>query len=198
MNMNERTQTAVRRRWSRARDWVRRSWNPEAGDLGQADDNAVVYVGWGRLLFGHTFDSAEAVTEAIRQEAPDERDIAVYLSDPHVLLAQAPEALFLDPSHTFRLDFQRYRPRRDRVPGVYIRRVRSSEDAAAINRIYAKCGMIQVSRDFLLGHRGSRHIVHLLAIDEASGDVVGTVTGVDHVLTFADPERGSKIGRAHV
>src|SRR3546814_909810 len=130
---------------------------------------------------------------AIRQEAPDERDIAVYLSDPHVLLAQAPEALFLDPSHTFRLDFQRYRPRRDRVPGVYIRRVRSSEDAAAINRIYAKCGMIQVSRDFLLGHRGSRHIVHLLAIDEASGDVVGTVTGVDHVLTFADPERGSSL-----
>src|SRR3546814_4709440 len=62
---------------------------------------------------------------AIRQEAPDERDIAVYLSDPHVLLAQAPEALFLDPSHTFRLDFQRYRPRRDRVQGVYIRRVRS-------------------------------------------------------------------------
>ncbi|HEY9566829.1 MAG TPA: N-acetylglutaminylglutamine synthetase, partial [Thalassobaculum sp.] len=191
--MNDRTQTAFRQRRSRARDWVRRSWNPEAGDLGQADDNAVVHCGWGRLLFGHTFDSAEAVTEAIRQEAPDERDIAVYLSDPHVLLAQAPEALFLDPSHTFRLDFQRYRPRRDRVPGVYIRRVRSSEDAAAINRIYAKCGMIQVSRDFLLGHRGSRHIVHLLAIDEASGDVVGTVTGVDHVLTFADPERGSSL-----
>src|SRR3546814_18658790 len=104
---------------------------------------------------------------AIRQEAPDERDIAVYLSDPHVLLAPAPEALFLEPSHTFRLDFQRYRPRRDRVQGVYIRRVRSSEDAAAITRIYAKCGMIQVSPDILLGHRGSRPPVPLLATDQS-------------------------------
>jgi len=194
--MNDRTQTAFRQRRSRARDWVRRSWNPghpETGDLGQPDDDAVVHCGWGRLLFGHTFRDAEALIAAVRQEAPDERDIAVYLNDPHVLLAQAPEALFLDPSHTFRLDFQRYRPRRDRVPGVFIRRLRSSDDAAAVNRIYAKCGMIQVSREFFLNHRSSRHIVHLLAIDEVSGEVVGTVTGIDHVLTFADPERGSSL-----
>lgn len=194
--MNERIQTAYRQRRSRARDRVRRAWNPgqaELRDLDPPDDNAVVHCGWGRLLFGHTFDSAEALTEALRQEAPDERDIAIYLSDPHVVLAQAPEALFLDPSHTYRLDLQRYRPRRDRVPGVYVRRVRSGEDAAAVNRIYAKHGMVQADRDFFLNHRGSRHILHLLAIDEASGEVVGTVTGIDHVLTFADPERGSSL-----
>ncbi len=183
--MTDRPQNAFRQRRSRARDRVRRSWNPgpgEARDLAPPDDNAVVHCGWGRLLFGHTFDSPEALTEAIRQEAPDERDIAIYLSDPHVLLAQAPEALFLDPSHTYRLDYQRYRPRRDRVPGVYVRRVRSTEDAAAVNRIYAKHGMVQVDREFFMLHRGSRNIVHLLAIDESSGDVVGTVTGIDHVL----------------
>ena len=194
--MNDRSQTVFRQRRSRARDWVRRSWNPgqgEGSDQAQPDENAVVHCGWGRLLFGHTFETAEALTEAIRQEAPDERDIAVYLTDPHVLLAQAPEALFLDPSHTYRLDFQHYRPRRDRVPGVYVRRVRSGDDAAAVNRIYAKHGMVQVSREFFLTHRGSRNIVHLLAVDEASGDIVGTVTGIDHVLTFADPERGSSL-----
>jgi len=194
--MTERPQNAFRQRRSRARDRVRRSWNPapgEARDLDPPDDNAIVQCGWGRLLFGHTFNSPEALTEAIRQEASDERDIAVYLTEPHVLLAQAPEALFLDPSHTYRLDFERYRPRRDRVPGVYVRRVRSTEDAAAVNRIYAKHGMIQVNRDFFLAHRGSRSIVHLLAIDEASGEVVGTVTGIDHVLSFADPELGSSL-----
>jgi GNAT-family acetyltransferase (TIGR03103 family) len=194
--MTDRNQTAFRQRRSRARDWVRRSWNPghsEQGDLDPPDDNAVVHCGWGRLLFGHTFDSAETLTEAIRAEAADERDIAVYLNDPHVLLAQAPEALFLDPSHTFRLDFQRYRPRRDRVPGLFVRRVRSSDDAAAVNQIYAKCGMIQVSRAFFLNHRVSRRIVHLVAIDEASGAVVGTVTGIDHALSFGDPERGSSL-----
>jgi len=194
--MNERIQTAYRQRRSRARDRVRRSWNPgqpEVRDLDPPDDNAVVHCGWGRLLFGHTFDSAEALTEELRHEAPDERDIAIYLSDPHVVLAQAPEALFLDPSHTYRLNLQHYRPRRDRVPGVYVRRVRSGEDAAAVNRIYAKHGMVQVDRDFFLNHRGSRNILHLLAIDEASGEVVGTVTGIDHVLTFADPERGSSL-----
>lgn len=194
--MTDRSQTAFRKRRARARDWVRRSWNPgqgEALDLDPPDENAVVHCGWGRLLFGHTFENAEALTDALRLEAPDERDIAIYLSDPHVLLAQAPEALFLDPSHTYRLEYQRYRPRRDRVPGVYVRRVRSSEDAAAVNRIYAKHGMVQVNRDFFLTHRGSRNIVHLLAVDEASGEVVGTVTGIDHVLTFGDPERGSSL-----
>ena len=194
--MTDRTQAAFRQRRSRARDHVRRSWSPgppESRDLPPPDENAVVHCGWGRLLFGHTFESADALVEAIREEAPDERDIAIYLSDPHVVLAQAPEALFLDPSHTFRLDFQHYRPRRDRVPGVFVRRLRSSDDAAAVNRIYAKCGMVQVSREFFLNHRGSRRIVHLVAVDEASGDVVGTVTGIDHALTFADPERGSSL-----
>ncbi len=194
--MTDRTQAAFRQRRSRVRDRARRSWSPgqpEPRDLGSPDENAIVHCGWGRLLFAQTFNSAEALTEAIREEAPDERDIAVYLSDPHVVLAQAPEALFLDPSHTFRLDFQHYRSRRDRIPGVFVRRLRSGDDAAAVNRIYATSGMVQVSREFFLNHRGSRPIVHLVAIDEASGEVVGTVTGIDHALSFADPERGSSL-----
>jgi len=200
MTMTDRTQTAFRQRRSRSRDRVRRSWNPgqapghiEARDGGAADDNATVHCGWGRLLFGQTFDDAATLVDALRAEAPDERDIAVYLSDPHVLLAQAPEALFLDPSHTYRLNFQHYRPRRDRVPGVFVRRLRSSEDAAAVNRIYAKAGMVAVSREYFLEHRGSRRILHLVAVDEVSGEVVGTVTGIDHRLAIADPEGGSSL-----
>ena len=67
--MNDRSQTVFRQRRSRARDWVRRSWNPgqgEGSDQAQPDENAVVHCGWGRLLFGHSFETAEALTEAAR------------------------------------------------------------------------------------------------------------------------------------
>ncbi len=194
--MTDRAQQEFRQRRARARGRSRRAWtrNPGDGppqDRGQA--NAVVNVGWGRLIFADTFESVEDLAEVMRQEAPDERDITLNVSNPHVVLAQAPEAFFLDPSHTYRLEFEHYRPRPDRVAGVFIRRLRSSADADAVNRICAKVGMVPVGRDFLLAHRGSRRIVHLVAVDDTTGAVVGTVTGVDHERVYDDPEGGSSL-----
>lgn len=179
------------------RDQMRRTWRPgmapETEEDRGGDPDAIMHVGWGRLLFGNTFADMGVLAEAIRQEAADERDIAIYLSDPHVLLAQAPEALFLDPSHTFRLPLSHYRPMRDRVAGVFVRRVRSIEDAIAINRIYAKATMVPVEREFFMNHRGSRRILHFVAEDEATGEVVGTVTGIDHARSWGDPENGGSL-----
>jgi GNAT-family acetyltransferase (TIGR03103 family) len=166
---------------------------PETEQELAGDPDAVMHVGWGRLVFGNTFADMSGLAAAMRQEAADERDIAIYLSDPHVLLAQAPEALFLDPSHTYRLQFSSYRPMRDRVAGVFVRRVRSQEDAIAINRIYAKAAMVPVEREFFMNHRGSRRILHFVAEDEATGDVVGTVTGIDHARSWGDPENGGSL-----
>lgn len=193
----DRSQAEYRQKRARIREQMRRSWRPGAGPELEpeeaADPDAVMHVGWGRLLFGNTFSDMATLAEAIRQEQPDERDIAIYLSDPHVLLAQAPEALFLDPSHTYRLSFSRYRPARDKVPGVFVRRLRSTEDAVAVNRIYAKAGMVAVEREFLLKHRGSRRILHFVAEDDATGEVVGTVTGIDHARSYGDPENGGSL-----
>ena len=73
-------------------------------DLDAVRRNAIVDCGWGRLVFANTFSTPELLAETLRAEAPDRRDIAFYVLDPHVALAQAPQELFLDPSHTFRLD----------------------------------------------------------------------------------------------
>lgn len=194
--MTERAQREFKQRRARARGRSRRAWTRHPGE-GPPEDrgqpNAVVNVGWGRLIFADTFETAEGLAEVMRQEAPDERDITINVNNPHVVLAQAPEAFFLDPSHTFRLEFEHYRPRSDRVVGIYVRRLRSSADAEAVNRIYAKVGMIPVARDFLLAHRGSRRIVHLVAVDSTTGQVVGTITGVDHERVYDDPEGGSSL-----
>ncbi len=53
--------------------------------------------------------------------------------------------------------------------------------------------MVTVSPEFFWANRDSRSITYFVAEDEASGDVIGTVTGVDHQRLFGDPERGSSL-----
>ena len=51
------------------------------------------------------------------EEQPNRRDIALYVSDPHVAVSLAPQEVFLDPSHTFRLWLDRYRPAQSLAKG---------------------------------------------------------------------------------
>jgi GNAT-family acetyltransferase (TIGR03103 family) len=148
--------------------------------------------GWGRLLFGQTFDPQE-LCDVLRAEGPDRRDIAFYISDPHVVLAAAPQELFLDPSHTFRLKLPAPWPRSLRQKGFFIRRLTSRNDAEQVNRIYMARHMVPVPPEFFWSQRDSRAITVLVAEDAASGDVIGTVMGVDHMRAFNDPERGSSL-----
>ena len=155
--------------------------------------NVALDCGWGRLLFGQTFDSAGELAECIRAEGPGRRDIAFYISDPHVVLAAAPQELFLDPSHTYRLDLTTYRPAKSGPRSFYIRRLSSVQDAEDVNRIYAARGMVPVSPDFFWAKRDSRAITYFVAEDEATGAIIGTITGVDHGAAFGDRERGSSL-----
>jgi len=157
------------------------------------DANAYLHCGWGRLIFAHTFAQIEELVAVLRGEATDERDIAFYVQDPHVALALAPQELFLDPSHSYRLSLASYRPRRTRPHGFFIRRLRGGDDIAAINRIYAQQRMVPVPRNFILQNKGSRRLTYLVAEDLATGEVIGTVTGVDHVRAFNDPERTASL-----
>ena len=149
--------------------------------------------GWGRLLFTPTFDRYQDLLDALREEAPDTRDIAFHVGDPHVLLAQAPQEIFLDPSHTFRLDLSTYRAGGRRPKGVTFRRFSSESDAAGINAVYAGCGMVQVREDFFTGERDNRPVTYFVAQDDLTGEIVGTVTGIDHHRLFDDPERGASL-----
>ena len=149
--------------------------------------------GWGRLIFANTYEDGAALLEVLRDEGPDRRDIAFYVRDPHVLLALAPQEVFLDPSHTFRLELATYRAGRRRPRGYFIRRLSSEADAGAVNTIYASRGMVQVRPDVFWSNRDNRAITYFVAEDEQTGEIIGTVTGIDHERAFGDAENGSSL-----
>ncbi len=157
------------------------------------DHRVALDCGWGRLLFAQTYPDAPSLAAAIAEEGPERRDIAGWVREPHLVLAAAPQALFLDPSHTYRLDLATYRGARREPRGFVVRWVTSQADADAVNRIYLAHRMVPVPAEFMFSHRDSRTIVYLVAEDEATGQVIGTVTGVDHVRAFDDPGHGASL-----
>lgn len=156
-------------------------------------ESATVDCGWGRVLFAQTFGDATTLCEAMRAEGPDRRDIAFYVRDPHVLLASAPQELFLDPSHTYRLTLTSYRATRLKHKGFFVRRMATREDAEDMNRIYSARGMVPIPPEFFWSRRNTRAVTVLVAEDEQTGALLGTVMGIDHTRAFADPERGSSL-----
>ena len=150
-------------------------------------------LGWGRLVFGQTFADLPDIVDVLRGEAAGRRDICIYPRDPQVLVGLAPDELFVDPSYTFRLDLHCYRPRRELIDGVFVRTVSSPADVCEIERIHGRAGMVPADPATTWRNQRTRTVTHLVAEDRRTGQVVGTVTGVDHVLAFGDPEGGSSL-----
>ncbi len=183
-----------RRRLERNDSPTLRSWEAPPGPAReQMATNVAQDMGWGRLLFGQTFEHNEALASALLQEEPGRRDIALYLRDPHVLVSLAPQELFLDPSHTYRLWSYNYRPRTEQLQGLVIRRLRTRNDAIEVNRIYETRRMVPSDPDFMLEMHATRRLTYFVALSEADGRILGTVTGVDHVEVFNDPEGGTSL-----
>jgi GNAT-family acetyltransferase (TIGR03103 family) len=155
--------------------------------------DVVVDMGWGRVLFGQTFRSASAIVAQLRDEAEARRDICIYARDPHVLVARAPQELFVDPSYTYRFWLHHAMPRRDPLRGVMVRALATRDDADAVNRTYVRCGMVPAPADVLWANQQARHITYLVAEDARTGELIGTVAGIDHALAFGDPEGGSSL-----
>jgi len=155
--------------------------------------NATIDCGWGRLIFAHTFTDPSELATAICDEQGDKRNIAMYIRDPHVILASAPQHLFLDPSHTYRLWFPGYRRAKARSKAYRIRKLFKPSDAMEIDRILKACHMVPIGAEFLSAHKGARRFTYFVAEDSANGDIIGIVTGVDHKYAFKDPENGSSL-----
>ena len=171
-----------------------RNW----GDLpthvtGDMEFNVSVNCGWGRVIFGQTFKEHAALEEALRAEQPDRRDIVMYLRDPHVFIARAPQEMFIDPSLTYRLWLHSYRPARQPNKGVVIRKMRTRDDADEVNRIYASAAMVTADPDVMWANQLTETFTYLVAEDADTGEVIGTVTGVDHDKAFRDPESGCSL-----
>jgi GNAT-family acetyltransferase (TIGR03103 family) len=149
--------------------------------------------GWGRLVFGQTFRTHERLLEVIRSEQYGRRDICLYVRDPQVFVNLAPHELFIDPSYTYRLWFHRYRPRRESIRGVIVRKVGEASDADEVNRLFASAHMVPAPSDRLWANQRTQTFTYLVAEDARSRQVIGTVTGVDHVFAFGDPELGTSL-----
>jgi GNAT-family acetyltransferase (TIGR03103 family) len=171
-----------------------RNWQqPSPHQLQGMASDAVLDMGWGRLVFGQTFADLRGIVDALRSEGADRRDICIYPRDPQVLVGLAPDELFIDPSYVYRLDLHRYRPRPDLIRDVFVRTVTSGSEMVAINEIYARNGMVTGDAVTMWANHRTRTFTYLVAEDRRTGEIVGTVTGVDHVLSFGDPEGGASL-----
>jgi GNAT-family acetyltransferase (TIGR03103 family) len=159
----------------------------------QVRKNAIIDCGWGRLLFAQTFDEPAPLVASLCNEESNRRDIVLYIAEPHVAVSLAPQEVFLDPSHTFRLWLDRYRQANLRARGFTIRLMTSREDAEAVHQLYIRRHMVPPDTEFLVQHRASRLLTYLLAEDAETGQIIGTVMGVDHKSAFGDPERGASL-----
>jgi GNAT-family acetyltransferase (TIGR03103 family) len=179
--------------------------HPEAITLGLHDtpsphlqdkmaDDVVLELGWGRLVFGQTFSTSDELAEVLRRESPGRRDICMYPREAHVVVARQPNELFIDPSHTYRLRFTDNEPLTATPTGITVRTLKTRDEAEAMNRVYVRCGMVPAPVDVIWDNNESSNVVtYLVAVRDTDGEVIGTVTGVDHERLFGDPERGSSL-----
>ncbi|TWG87479.1 GNAT-family acetyltransferase (TIGR03103 family) [Cupriavidus gilardii J11] len=160
-----------------------------------ARPNAMIDCGWGRLMFAPSFESPARLAAELQQEAAGRRDIALYVEAPQLVLAEAPQTLFLDPSLLFRRALE---PGQDAVApagaaGATIRRLSTRADIAAINRLYASRHMVPLDPATVWRQRDHDAVVYLVAEDEHTGDIIGSAMGVDHLLAFGDERGGSSL-----
>jgi GNAT-family acetyltransferase (TIGR03103 family) len=173
---------------------ISRPWQqlPAHQRRGMGSD-VVLDMGWGRLVFGQTFADLAGVVDALRAEESGRRDICVYPWDPQVLVGLAPGELFIDPSLVYRLPLHRYRSREQLIRGVFVRTVTSLAEMQRVNELYIRAGLLPGDAETMWRNHRTRTFTYLVAEDRRTGAVVGTVTGVDHVLAFGDPDGGTSL-----
>jgi GNAT-family acetyltransferase (TIGR03103 family) len=169
------------------------SWDTKRRHVDEIWSETAVECGWGRLIFGQTFNDPQHLAACLQEERPGRRDVAMYLRDPHVVLSYAPQDLFLDPSHTFRLWLDRYQHSHRRHKGFIVRLLNNRSDAEAVHRLYASRRMVAPNPEFVWEQRASRIVQFWVAQDEQDGAILGCVNGIDHVEAFGDIEGGASL-----
>jgi GNAT-family acetyltransferase (TIGR03103 family) len=158
-----------------------------------APSGSVFDPGWGRLLYAPSFASPRDLAETLMQEAPGRRDIAVYVDEPQLVLAEAPTSMFLDPSLMFRRMLDPAEAIDEPPPGVIIRPLTTRADIAAINRLYSMRNMVTLDTATVWSQRASDTVLYLVAEDEQTGEIVGSAMGIDHTLAFSEEQKGSSL-----
>ncbi|MCB2081216.1 MAG: N-acetylglutaminylglutamine synthetase, partial [Rickettsiales bacterium] len=156
-------------------------------------ENVVVECGWGRIVFAQTFKSNTAIADILRDEKEGYRDIAFYLRDPQVVIAKAPQELFIDPSYTYRLWLEDYAPEPQQNSNFTIREIDPSADVEVVNQIYQSRNMVSLDVAFLQETYKGRFIKYWVAVDNKTDKPIGVGMSVDHKRAFSDPEYGVSV-----
>ncbi|MGJ3507721.1 N-acetylglutaminylglutamine synthetase [Enemella sp. A6] len=155
--------------------------------------NVVQDLGWGRVVYGSTFAGADDLGALLRDEATGRRDCCVYLADPHVFVALHPMDFFIDPSHVYRLDLTDYRPELPTGGAIEIRPARDRSELSQMNSIYRACRMVTADLDVMETNLAEDQVIYLVAVDTQSGQIIGTVTGIDHRALGGAADSGSSL-----
>ena len=154
--------------------------------------NSTIDMGWGKLIFANTFCKSQKIVDALLQEEEGKRDIAIYNSNPHLILSKAPYEIFLSPSHTYRLQLKNYRKGYPKPDCFEIHALKSSE-IRGFNSVCFSREMVIPSEKFIKSKLKSRTISYFVAVDSKTKKVIGSVTGIDHSLAFNDSNEGSSL-----
>ncbi len=147
---------------------------------------ASLNVGWGRIIFAHTFPDANSVARALLLERRGERDIAFYVTDPHLILNVAPQDLFLDPSNTYRLQLDQWPPAERNLVGFEITELKDRNDLIAVNRIYASQNTIPIDIDLVWEARDDDRFTYFIARSTSDQKILGVALAVDNAACFND------------
>lgn len=131
-------------------------------------------------MFADTFPSPESLAETILAEKDEQRDIALYLLDPHLLLNCAPQQIFLDPSNTYRMPLADYQPAKKAPSGFTIRELQHKEELDEINRIYTTLKMVPLDKEYVWENRHAAQFTFFIARQSESGRILGVAMGADH------------------
>lgn len=159
----------------------------------ELQQGSLVDVGWGRLIFAHTFPDAQSVADVLLGENPNQRDIAFYVNDPQLVLGVAPHDLFLDPSTTLRLDLNKWKGEGTPNVPVRITGIESRADVEDINRIYNVSGMVPGDPDTLWEGRHDERYNYYIARPADDDRILGVALGVDHTRCFDDMFNSSSL-----
>ncbi|MBT3178855.1 MAG: N-acetylglutaminylglutamine synthetase [Desulfobacula sp.] len=187
----ERAKHRIEKNYSQSlRNWEKIK-NPTTKEM---TPNSFSEMGWGRLVFAHTFNANDKIVETMCSHGDICRDIAMYVIDPHVIISMAHDKLFIDPSHTYRLWNYDYRYDNQKQNIAFsINRLSNEDEAEQVNAIYAKCHMKGADPQFLLDKHANKLRTYFIAKRRSDDQVIGIVTGIDHVEAFNDPEGGSSL-----
>lgn len=171
-----------------------RSWTERPQHLADGVEPEVALdLGWGRLIFGQTFATHDDLLSTLREEEIGRRDICLYVREPQVFVSRAPQELFLDPSYTYRLWLHGRPSTRDHAEGLVLRALDGEQDARESARITAQVGMVPAPPELVAATQRTTTFQYIVAEDATTGEMVGTITGIDHVAAFDDPEGGTSL-----